>query len=158
MAAARADCARPSASVEGVPRPLTFQAIEAAIRAAWSDETCDEADLHDRSPDNPARGQCGVTSLLLQDLVGGELLEAQVFLPDGTQDGYHYSNRFGLVDVDLTREQFAEDMTVTEPVVVARAVPGPPLRSPERYLLLRERVFATLDLEDSVAGADLPRS
>lgn len=138
--------------------PLTLQAIEAAFRAAWSDETCDEADLDSRTPENPSRGQCGVTSLLLQDLIGGELLESQVFLPDGTQDGYHYGNRIGMLDIDLTREQFPPEVTVTEPVVVARAVPGPPLRSPERYLLLRERVFKALGLEDSIESSDVPRA
>ncbi len=132
--------------------PITFTELETAIRAAWSDETCDVADLVDRSPDNPARGQCGNTSLLIQDLLGGELLEAHVLYPNGSHQGFHYWNRLpGGVDIDLTAEQFIEGEVVQPPVVVARAVPGPPLRSPERYELLRSRVLEALGMADASA-------
>jgi hypothetical protein len=129
---------------------LTLRAIEDAFRASWSDETCDVADLPDWTPENPSRGQCGVTSLLLQDLLGGELLEAHVLHANGSHQGWHYWNRLeGGVDVDLTLEQFRPDEVVQPPKVVARAVPGPPLRSPERYVLLRERVLAQLGLDEA---------
>ena len=127
--------------------PVTFSDLERAIRDAWSDETCDVADLPNWTPENPSRGQCGATSLLVQDLMGGDLLEATVQHPNGTHQGYHYWNRLaGGLDVDLTAKQFAPDEIVQPPIVVARAVPGPPLRSPERYLLLRARVLEALGL------------
>lgn len=46
--------------------------LERAIRASWSERTCDPVDLPDWSPENAARGQCGVTALVVQDLMGGE--------------------------------------------------------------------------------------
>src|SRR3954468_204190 len=87
----------------------SLDALEAAIRAAWSAASCDPVDLPDWSPANPARGQCGVTALVVQDLLGGELLIADVHRADGTRQGVHYWNRFaGGVEVDLTREQFTQ--------------------------------------------------
>jgi hypothetical protein len=49
----------------------TLTEIEAAMRASWGEDTCDPVDLP-WSTDNPAKGQCGVTALVLNDLLGGE--------------------------------------------------------------------------------------
>lgn len=127
--------------------PLTsLTEIERAIRANWSPGTCDPVDLPDWSIENPARGQCGVTALLLQELLGGELLLAPVSRSDGSRQGVHYWNRLaGGVEVDLTREQFARDEIVQKPVVVDPP-PGGPVRLREQYLLLRMRVHATLGI------------
>lgn len=43
--------------------------IEEAIRGSWSAGTCDPLDLP-WSPSNAAKGQCGVTALVVQDLLG----------------------------------------------------------------------------------------
>jgi hypothetical protein len=60
----------------------------AVIRASWSAETTD--DWH---PDDPARHQCGVSALVVQDYLGGQVV-TNVFggravwfneLPDGTE-------------------------------------------------------------------------
>jgi hypothetical protein len=52
--------------------------LQAIIRSGWSSESCDPVDLQDWSPQNPARGQCAVTALVLQEILGGELLLAEV--------------------------------------------------------------------------------
>jgi hypothetical protein len=124
--------------------PSTLAGIEGAIRASWSVETCDPVDVPDWSAANPARGQCGVTALVMHDLLGGDLLEAEVLYPDGSRQGYHYWNRLpGGVDVDLTAEQFSATEVVQPPKVVARP-PGLPSRYPEQYELLRARVLHIL--------------
>ena len=93
--------------------------IERAIRASWSEETCDPVD--EWSPGNPPRGQCAVTALVVQDLFGGELLLAEVRYPDGSRQGLHYWNRLpGGAELDLTREQFAPSEHVQAPEVIAR--------------------------------------
>ena len=51
----------------------TLTEIETAVRAAWGEGTCDPVDLP-WSTDNPAKGQCGVTALVLNDLLGGDLM------------------------------------------------------------------------------------
>jgi hypothetical protein len=95
--------------------------IEHLIRSSWSAETCDPVDLALWSPETPARGQCGVTALVVQDLLGGELLMAEVRHADGARQGVHYWNRLaGGVELDLTREQFTRSEVIDTPNVVAR--------------------------------------
>ena len=60
----------------------TLTEIEAAIRASWALDTADET--NDWTPENPSCGQCDVTSLVVHDIFGGELLSAAV-TRDGTR-------------------------------------------------------------------------
>lgn len=125
--------------------PRTLDDVAAAIRSSWSAATCDPVDLPQWSPDNPARGQCGSSALVLNDLLGGDLVIAEVHRPDGSRQGVHYWNRLpGGVEVDLTREQFAAGEIVQVGSVVVRP-PGPPRRCEEQYLTLRKRVMERLD-------------
>jgi hypothetical protein len=127
---------------------LTLQALEAAIRQSWTLETCDPTDREIWTAGNPARGQCAVTSLVVHDMLGGELLESEVHLPDGTRQGFHYWNRLPGFDLDLTREQFSEDEVVQAPQVVQR-LPDYPWLSHEQYLIFRQHVHAALDAATS---------
>jgi hypothetical protein len=124
----------------------TLTDVEAAIRAAWSIDTCDPVDVPDWRPDNPSRGQCGVTALVLHDLLGGDLLLAEVHHADGTRQGVHYWNRLpnGL-EIDLTRTQFQNAEQISPPRVVPRP-PGPPRRAQAQYNLFHHRVHEALNL------------
>lgn len=74
-------------------------ALVGALRTGWTRDT--SADNQHWSPDNPSYGQCAVTSLIVQDILGGCLLRARV---KGTT---HYWNRLPSgEEIDLTREQF----------------------------------------------------
>ncbi|MGY1689240.1 YunG family protein [Geodermatophilus sp. SYSU D01105] len=122
----------------------TLDDVAAAVRAAWCIETCDDVDVADWTPEDPARGQCGATALTVHDLLGGELLLAEVRRPDGSLQGVHWWNRLpDGTEVDLTREQFAPSEVVQAPRVVERP-PGPPRRCAEQYRRLREDVSAAL--------------
>ena len=99
-------------------RSLTLHEVEAAIRSSWSVETCDPTDEERWTPENPSLGQCAVTALVVHDLLGGELLEAEVHYTDGTRQGFHYWNRLAGVDIDLTRAQFAGNEHVQSPHLV----------------------------------------
>jgi hypothetical protein len=124
-----------------------LDAVTSAIRASWSKDTCDPVDVDGWSSDNPSRGQCGSTALVLGDIFGGELLLAEVHFSDGSLQGYHYWNRLpDGEEVDLTGTQFLEDEIVQPPRVVVRP-PGPPRRCAEQYELLRARVFDLLQIE-----------
>jgi hypothetical protein len=95
--------------------------LETVIRGSWSERTCDPADRAQWSPENPSCGQCGVTALVVQDLLGGELLTAEVHHADGSRQGHHYWNRlYGGVEVDLTRDQFRDGETIGAPRVLDR--------------------------------------
>ena len=93
----------------------------------------------DRS--NPSRGQCGVTSLVLHDLLGGALLVAEVTYAAGGRQGFHTWNRLpDGTQADLTREQFRPDEVVGLHGVVERS-PGLVLhRCVEQYAVLRDGV------------------
>ncbi|MFB7178897.1 alpha/beta fold hydrolase [Streptomyces sp. NPDC056257] len=125
--------------------PWTLADLEAAIRAGWSAETSEPAGISKVpwTPENPAWGQCDITALVVQDLVGGDLVLGEVF-HDGRPEGYHWWNLLpGGVRVDLTREQFRRGETVTPGRVVKR--PGGRLgRRWEEYQLLRQRVIDKL--------------
>lgn len=52
--------------------------------------------------DNPARGQCNVTALVVHDMFGGEILKAEA------PDGWHFYNRIEGQRRDLTASQFEQ--------------------------------------------------
>jgi hypothetical protein len=124
---------------------LTLQALEAAIRGSWCRETCDPTDAAVWAPSNPSRGQCAVTALVVHDLVGGQLLEAEVLYPDGERQGFHYWNRLAGLDVDLTGDQFTSEEVVQEPHLIDR-LPAFPWLAHEQYLIFRDRVRTVLQL------------
>ena len=127
---------------------ITREDIEAAVRTAWARDTCDPVDADDWSPANPARGQCGTTALTINDLLGGELLVAEVLRADGSRQGVHWWNRLpDGTEIDLTREQFTSHEVIQQP----RAMPRPselPKRAAKQYLTLKHRVLHALGVTD----------
>jgi hypothetical protein len=118
--------------------------LEAAIRAAWALDTCDPVDADDWSAANPPRGQCGSTALTVHDLLGGELLIAEVLRADGSRQGVHYWNLLpDGTEVDLTREQFAGNEVVQESRIIRRPA-GLPTRGARQYLTMKQRVLTAL--------------
>ena len=137
--------------------PWTLADIEAAIRAGWSAETCSPDDV-ERAPwtaDNPAWGHCDITSLVVQDLVGGELMVGEVWL-DGEQQGFHCWNVLpGGIRIDLTREQFRRGQYVTPGRPMGKRPGGRLPRRWEEYQLLRRRVIDKLGpMPGAVGTAD----
>jgi hypothetical protein len=121
----------------------SFADVERAVRASWGADTCDPAAVDEWRPDNPAKGQCGVTAFVVQDLFGGQLILGEVQV-EGTKTENHYWNRFSFgVELDLTREQFGPEQVVVGGRVVERP-PDAPRRCREQYELLRSRVIARL--------------
>ncbi|SIN44654.1 hypothetical protein SAMN04489832_7308 [Micromonospora cremea] len=117
--------------------------LRPVLRGGWGADTCDPHDVQDWHAGNAARGQCGVTALIIQDLLGGELILGEVLAGDA-KVGYHYWNR--LADgreVDLTADQFQPPEVVVGGQVQQRP-PGPPRRCRQQYEILRDRVFAAL--------------
>jgi hypothetical protein len=100
-------------------------------------------------PANPARGQCGVTALIVNDLLGGDLVRAEVHVA-GERVDFHWWNLLpGGVEVDLTRDQFGPEEIVTAAVALARPT-TPMKRGQEEYLTLRRRVFEALGRDGSI--------
>ncbi|MGW3955539.1 YunG family protein [Streptomyces sp. NPDC004752] len=132
---------------------LLLTDIERAMRSSWSADTCTPEFRPHWTPDNPARDQCGVTAMVLNDLLGGELIRGEVHVKEERVD-YHWWNRLGMgIEIDLTREQFRPEEIVTGGIVI----PRPPLsewrRLREEYVLLRDRVLEKLNQERETVSA-----
>ena len=69
--------------------------VRAALESAWSLETAKQW-----SKENPANGQCNVTSAVIHDLFGGEILRTPY------PEVWHYYNRIDGQRCDLTDSQF----------------------------------------------------
>jgi hypothetical protein len=124
----------------------TLTDVEKAVRASWAADTCSPDDAQ-RAPwhdGNPAWGHCDITTLVVNDIFGGDLMLGEVHAKDGRQQGYHWWNLLaGGGELDLTYEQFRQGQVVTGARVVKRP-PGPLPRRRREYELLRERVAARL--------------
>lgn len=124
----------------------TLDQLIAALHHAWSAETS-YADT-DWPSDNPARGQCVVSALVVQDYFGGELVR---FAVSGDFNEMHYANELEGVLLDTTRSQY-RDAAVTftpkpvelkgYPTVRAKRLADDETR--QRYELLKSRVEAYL--------------
>lgn len=116
--------------------------VERAIRASWGADTCAPEDIPAWHPDNPARGQCGTTALVLNDLFGGDLVRGDVHRGSVWID-HHWWNRLGDgLELDLTREQFSSDELVGGGEPVSR--PTGKTRLDAEYETLRKRVLTYL--------------
>lgn len=69
--------------------------VRAALEKAWSLETAKQW-----SEENPANGQCNVTSAVIYDMFGGEILRTRY------PTVWHYYNRINGQRCDLTDSQF----------------------------------------------------
>ena len=123
---------------------LTLAEIERAVRGSWGvDTTFATTDYLARAPLRPSRGQCGASALLVFDLLGGELLEADL-ATDGVVEGVHYWNRLDGEYVDLTGDQFMADESLFPPHVIIRPTLPVPPKACAAYLLLRRRALTAL--------------
>lgn len=66
-----------------------------ALEAAWSAQS---SSLW--TAENPAAGQCGVSALVAQDILGGDILKTRF------GEIWHFYNRIGGERVDFTESQF----------------------------------------------------
>jgi tRNA(Arg) A34 adenosine deaminase TadA len=119
-----------------------------AITEAWSAETSADAAW---SIANPALGQCAVTACLVQDLIGGDILWAEVTLPDGAKSS-HYYNFAGGREIDLTSGQFPAGSVIppgqpkTKTFASTRAYVMSFTATSRRYASLVERFEAGLEI------------
>lgn len=80
-----------------------FNTITDALLQSWSLRSSSKW-----TKDNPAKGQCGVTALVVNDLFGGEIMKTK--LPGG----WHFYNVSGGKRYDFTASQFNEGIIYTD--------------------------------------------
>lgn len=74
---------------------LSPQNLQRVLLKTWSLQSSSKW-----SPENPALGQCGVTALVVNDLLGGDILKTQ------SPGGVHFYNRLSESRYDFTESQF----------------------------------------------------
>jgi hypothetical protein len=86
-----------------------LQELSSALQASWGADTAYDAE--EWSHNNKARGQCVVTSLIVQDYLGGDLIRYEV--TDDHLSETHYMNQLsdGTV-IDLTASQYTSTINM----------------------------------------------
>jgi len=79
--------------------PATITIIQHALENSWSLQS---STLWQK--DNPALGHCGVSTLVAQDFLGGEILKTRF------RDIWHFYNRIEGTSVDFTSSQFTSPL------------------------------------------------
>ncbi|MEH7052484.1 YunG family protein [Bacillus pseudomycoides] len=69
--------------------------INNILLQSWSIESSSKWTVN-----NPAKGQCGVTALVINDLYGGEILKTEL------EEGWHFYNEINGKRYDFTESQF----------------------------------------------------
>lgn len=121
--------------------------LKRALLMCWDRDTASPGDQSRWTSDRPSVGQCAVTALMVQDLMGGQIVKAMV---EGF--GSHYWNRLDSgQEVDLTRDQFPPETVIPPGQPVERDYLMKHERSigagtPQRYRLLSRRVQTVYDL------------
>jgi len=115
-------------------RRIGPERVATVLAPLWDRKT--SADPQGWRPDSPSFGQCAVTSMLIQDIFGGELLRTTV---GGVS---HYLNRLPSGQlVDATFSQFGPGAAYdSEPVVRERSYVEGHEATMRRYRLLKDRL------------------
>lgn len=112
------------------PAYSTPLALYRSLLRVWAADTASPSGAW--SPVNPAQNHCSITSLIVQDHFGGEILNTR------TSGGSHFYNVIDGVKWDLTASQFAEPVPYQDcPSSRAAALAD---TSAEKYQLLCERL------------------
>ena len=80
---------------------INIENVSQAFEKSWSLDSSSKW-----KPSNPALGQCGVTALVAQDCLGGEIVKTWVVKPHITL--WHYYNLIDGNPIDFTISQFDE--------------------------------------------------
>ena len=106
----------------------------AAIEKSWGKDTAYRKDAPFWSLENPARGQCAITALIVNDYYGGQIYS-------GVSDTgiYHYWNVIDGNKVDLTEKQFETKLVFNNTKEWERGALLATGDVLERYITLKER-------------------
>lgn len=102
-----------------------------ALRHSWTAKTSYEP--AEWSSENPARGQCVVSSLILQDYLGGDIRRSKTIF-QGRHESHFYNVLWNGEIFDATREQYPDNVELEEAPVTL-----------ERFASVREMLLNDID-------------
>jgi len=73
------------------------------LKLSWSKETCVSSLKDYWNKDNSSLGQCAITSLIVNDFLGGKIMRCM------TSFGSHYYNMINNKIIDLAKEKFKDE-------------------------------------------------
>ncbi len=127
--------------------------LKTALHHSWTQETSSSPD--EWSEDNPARGQCVASALVMQDYLGGDLLRYEV-----TGSSIHETHYCNLLDdgtiVDTTGSQYRELVNMKVKPVDLKGFSSTREKrlsdkaTNNRYQLLKKTVVQHLVISDSI--------
>lgn len=117
---------------------VTLEELKRALEKSWSKETCH----HDCLWENPklpnSAGHCRVTSLIVQDYFGGEILYSYA---NGNKEWDHYWNRLpDGKEVDFTINQFPKNAKFVEVGALSREEVMDSSITKKGYKILKKKV------------------
>ena len=115
--------------------PLQIEKITTILVTSWS-----LASSTKWSSDNPAKGQCGVTALVVHDLFGGAIKKTKL------ADGWHFYNVINGKRLDFTHSQFKEDIEYMD--IPSNRGEAYLDTNEKQYTYLKETVFNRVNAED----------
>ncbi len=122
--------------------------LQKAIEKSWCRQTCYAPENWKTS--NPSYGQCAVTSCIVQDYMGGQILWCQALNSNNLVAQDHYFNQVADEYIDFTKGQFPPKtiFTKAEPktkgFTTTRAFILSYQKTHDRYLILRDKVQKAL--------------
>ena len=121
--------------MQSPPNPFsTPLELYRAIAPVWSADTASPTGAWSSS--NPAQNHCSITSLVVQDFFGGEILSTK------TSGGTHFYNLIDGVKWDLTARQFPEPIPYDDTPSSRELALSDTSR--EKYALIEERLSRAL--------------
>ena len=128
--------------IAGIHMNPSLSEVLQALQDSWSIDSTDEPE--NWNPSNPSRGQCGMSSLIINDYFGGKLVLWKVFVGE-EQDGVHYSNELpDGTPFDSTGDQFWDTEELKEPLSFERPSELPK-NGADRFLRLSDLVRSKLE-------------
>jgi hypothetical protein len=113
-----------------------MEELKKALESSWTRQTCYGPFRHVWNNQCKAVGQCYSTALIVQDILGGELVKGK-----DSQGRSHYWNKVDGVVIDFTRDQYPDDEIFSE----LRLVQRKDCPHDERYVFLKEKVMRHLN-------------
>jgi hypothetical protein len=108
-----------------------IERIKNALSNSWSLKSSSKW-----SKDDSSTGQCGVTTLVVNDILGGEIKKTK--LPDG----WHFYNFINNKRYDFTASQFKEEILYMD--ISSNREEAYADTNEKQYSYLKEKVFDTL--------------